>query len=73
MQKYGNLCPTVESISQQILSVSVIFLPPLQLLYTECGQRLTEVEMRSARLPPVSTRVRVLEQQLEALQVRGGV
>ena len=44
------------------------FFVVLQTLCAECGQRLSEVELRASGLPPVANRVVMLTQQLEELR-----
>ena len=38
------------------------------MLCAECGQRLSEVELRASAMPPVANRVVMLIQQLEELR-----
>ena len=42
--------------------------PALQTLCAECGQRLSEVELRASGMPPVANRIVMLTQQLEELR-----
>ena len=39
-----------------------------QTLCAECGQRLSEVELRASGMPPIANRVVMLAQQLEDLR-----
>jgi hypothetical protein len=42
----------------------------LQKLCTECGQKLSDAELKMVKQEPVAKKMAILEQQYEALQVR---
>ena len=42
----------------------------LQTLCTECGQKLSDAELKMVKQEPVAKKMAILEQQYEALQVR---
>ena len=58
----------VDSASHKMLPLFSFL--SLQTLCTECGQKLSDAELKMVKQEPVAKKMTILEQQYEALQVR---